>query len=58
MTDAVQALGERFPRKRIVVTGAASGLGLGRCRRFARAGWTIGMLDVNAAALDAAAVEV
>ena len=58
MTDAVQALGERFPRKRIVVTGAASGLGLELCRRFARAGWTIGMLDVNAAALDAAAVEV
>lgn len=58
MTDAVQALGARFPRKRIVVTGAASGLGLELCRRFARAGWTIGMLDVNAPALDAAVVEV
>jgi len=58
MTDAVAALGARFPRRRIVVTGAASGLGLELCRRFARAGWTIGMLDVDATALDAAAVEV
>jgi NADP-dependent 3-hydroxy acid dehydrogenase YdfG len=58
MTDAVQALGERFPRKRVVVTGAASGLGLELCRRFARGGWTIGMLDVNGAALDAAGTEV
>jgi NADP-dependent 3-hydroxy acid dehydrogenase YdfG len=58
MTDAVAALGARFPRRRIVVTGAASGLGLELCRRFARDGWTIGMLDVNATALDAAAVEV
>lgn len=57
MTDAVRALGERFPRKRIVVTGAASGLGLELCRRFARAGWTVGMLDVNATALDAAVAE-
>ena len=58
MTDAVAALGARFPRRRIVVTGAASGLGLELCRRFARAGWTIGMIDVNATALDAAAVEI
>ena len=58
MTDAVAALGARFPRRRIVVTGAASGLGLELCRRFARAGWTIGMIDVDAAALDAASVEV
>ena len=58
MTDPVAALGARFPRRRIVVTGAASGLGLELCRRFARAGWTIGMIDVNATALDAAAVEI
>lgn len=58
MADAVAALGARFPRRRIVVTGAASGLGLELCRRFARAGWTIGMIDVNATALDAAAVEI
>src|SRR5689334_5739669 len=58
MTDAVQALGARHPRKRILITGAASGLGLELCRRFARDGWTIGMLDVNAQALEAAALEV
>jgi NADP-dependent 3-hydroxy acid dehydrogenase YdfG len=58
MTDAVQALSARHPRKRILVTGAASGLGLELCRRFARAGWTIGMLDMNADALASATLEV
>jgi NADP-dependent 3-hydroxy acid dehydrogenase YdfG len=58
MTDAVQLLGARHPRKRVIVSGAASGLGLELCRRFARGGWIIAMLDVNAAALDAAAAEV
>ncbi|MEW6268335.1 MAG: SDR family NAD(P)-dependent oxidoreductase [Thermodesulfobacteriota bacterium] len=51
MADPVAALDARFPGKRVVVTGAASGLGLELCRRFAAHGWTIGMLDLQAATL-------
>jgi len=58
MSDAIQILTTRHPGRRIIVTGAASGLGLELCRRFARAGWTIGMLDVNDAALAGAEREV
>ena len=58
MGDAIQTLSARFPGKRVIVTGAASGLGLELCRRFAAAGWTIGMLDVDAAGLASAADEV
>lgn len=58
MSDAISTLTKRYPGKRIVVSGAASGLGLELCRRFARAGWTIGMLDVNEDALAAAGREV
>lgn len=54
MGDAIQILSERHPKRRVVVTGAASGLGLELCRRFGRAGWTIGMLDVDDAGLAAA----
>jgi len=58
MSDAVSTLTTRYPGKRMVVTGAASGLGLEICRRFARAGWTIGMLDVNEVALASAEREI
>lgn len=58
MSDAIEILTTRHPGRRIIVTGAASGLGLELCRRFARAGWTIGMLDVNDAALAGAAHEI
>lgn len=58
MADAILNLTERYPGRRIVVTGAASGLGLELCRRFARAGWTVGMLDVNEDGLAAAEREV
>jgi NAD(P)-dependent dehydrogenase (short-subunit alcohol dehydrogenase family) len=58
MSDAIEILTTRHPGRRIIVTGAASGLGLELCRRFARAGWTIGMLDVNDAALAGAEQEV
>lgn len=58
MTEPIRILTERYPRKRIVVTGAASGLGLELCRRFAEAGWTIGMLDVNERALASATEEI
>ncbi len=44
-----------FNRKTIVVTGAAGGLGLAYARRFGRAGARVAMLDVNGAAVAAAA---
>lgn len=43
-----------FKNKVIVVTGAASGIGLAICRRFAEAGADIGLLDMDAAGLEAA----
>lgn len=41
------------PRRSILITGAASGIGRATARLFARTGWFVGCLDVNAAALDA-----
>ncbi len=41
-------------RKAVFITGAASGIGLGAARRFAREGWFVGMADINAAGLKAA----
>jgi NAD(P)-dependent dehydrogenase (short-subunit alcohol dehydrogenase family) len=50
---------ERTPRRRaILVTGAASGIGRASVRLFARKGWFVGCLDVNAGALDALQAEV
>lgn len=48
-------LSRRFPAKRAFVTGAASGLGLALTRLFARDGWSLGLLDVSADGLEAAA---
>jgi NAD(P)-dependent dehydrogenase (short-subunit alcohol dehydrogenase family) len=39
--------------KAILITGAASGIGLATARFFAGRGWIVGALDVNGAALDA-----
>ncbi len=36
-----------FRDKIVVVTGAASGIGLAICRRFSQDGANIGMLDVD-----------
>ncbi|MDX1635118.1 MAG: SDR family oxidoreductase [Marinobacter sp.] len=36
----------------MLITGAASGIGAATARRFAQAGWTLGLLDVNAEALE------
>ncbi len=44
-----------FSGKTVVVTGAASGIGLAVCREFAAHGAGIGMLDMEAAALEKAA---
>ena len=54
-TDPATLLSRRFPAKRAFVTGAASGLGLAMAERLARDGWALGLLDISAAALDAAA---
>jgi NADP-dependent 3-hydroxy acid dehydrogenase YdfG len=41
-------------RKAVFITGAASGIGLGSAKRFAKEGWFVGMADINAAGLKAA----
>lgn len=41
-------------RKSVFITGAASGIGLGTAKRFAKEGWFVGLADVNAAGLKAA----
>ncbi|MBT3258656.1 MAG: SDR family oxidoreductase [Deltaproteobacteria bacterium] len=43
-----------FKNKVIVVTGAASGIGLAICERFAKAGAALGLLDMDAERLKAA----
>ena len=42
---------EKFPKKRAVVTGAASGLGLAICERLATKGWKLLIADINASKL-------
>jgi NAD(P)-dependent dehydrogenase (short-subunit alcohol dehydrogenase family) len=46
------------PGRVAVVTGAASGIGLALCRRFADEGMRVVLADVEAAALEAAAAEL
>lgn len=47
MSRAVDHLSKRFPQRRAFITGAASGLGLEFARRFAEAGWNLGLLDLQ-----------
>jgi NAD(P)-dependent dehydrogenase (short-subunit alcohol dehydrogenase family) len=49
---------DRFSDRIAVVTGAASGIGFALAERFAIEGVKVVMADVEAAALDAAAVAV
>lgn len=41
-------------KKAVFITGAASGIGLGTAKRFAKEGWFVGLADVNAVGLKAA----
>jgi NAD(P)-dependent dehydrogenase (short-subunit alcohol dehydrogenase family) len=56
--NAVEELRKRYPRRRVVVTGGASGLGLEMSRRFASGGWKVGLFDADRAALAAARAEI
>lgn len=45
-------------RKSIFITGGASGIGLATAKRFASAGWFVGLADINAEGLTAALAEI
>ncbi|WP_299007089.1 SDR family NAD(P)-dependent oxidoreductase [uncultured Caulobacter sp.] len=45
-------------RKSIFITGAASGIGLACAKRFASAGWFIGLSDIDKAGLAALSAEL
>ena len=45
-------------QRSILITGAASGIGRATARLFARNGWFVGCLDVNAAALDSLRIDL
>ncbi len=44
-------LAQRFPRKRVFITGAGSGLGLALAQALAKDGWSLGLFDHNLAKL-------
>ena len=48
MTLATQNLSQRFPGKRVFITGAASGLGLAIAESLAREGWRLILTDAEA----------
>jgi NADP-dependent 3-hydroxy acid dehydrogenase YdfG len=47
----LDVLERRFPRKRVFITGGASGFGLALAKLFAQAGWKLGLFDRNATRL-------
>ena len=55
MSRSIETLSRRFPGKRAIVTGAASGLGLEICKLLASGGWRIGLFDIQEQALEQAA---
>ena len=46
---------DRFAAQGVLITGAANGLGLAAARRFASEGATVGLVDLDAAAVETAA---
>jgi len=52
MTSAAHNLSQRFSKKRVFITGAASGLGLACAEILAREGWQLVLTDVDALRLD------
>lgn len=51
-------LDARFPSRRALVTGGASGLGLAVAETLAVRGWTLGLMDLDAPRLEAAAARL
>lgn len=52
------SLAMRYPKQRAFITGAGSGLGLTFALALAKAGWTIGLTDINKERLNAAVSSV
>ncbi len=55
---AERLLADRYPRRRAVITGAASGLGLAAAHILAAGGWRLALLDLDAVRLATAAGEL
>jgi short-subunit dehydrogenase len=55
---SLSALDSRFPNKRAVITGGASGLGLATAQLLAARGWNLGLLDRDAGRLAEAAQQL
>jgi NAD(P)-dependent dehydrogenase (short-subunit alcohol dehydrogenase family) len=51
-------LSQRYPHRRVFITGAGAGIGRALCLELARAGWTVGVADINPATTAAVADEV
>ncbi len=48
MNRPLKRLADRYPDRRVLITGGASGLGLELSKQFVGAGWSVGMLDRDA----------
>jgi NAD(P)-dependent dehydrogenase (short-subunit alcohol dehydrogenase family) len=58
MADPLATLARRFPGRRVLITGGASGLGLALARELHGAGWAVGLLDRDAERLAAVKTEL
>ena len=54
----MRSLEQSFPRKRVLITGATSGLGRALSLEFARRGWKVAVTDLDAAAIRQTAAQV
>ena len=55
---SLASLDSKYPSKRALITGGASGLGLATAELLAARGWRLGLLDRDAARLAAAAADL